>query len=258
MRVIEAHRAKVVPDCIRGGASWARRSVTEAKDAGRILLCRGWLSHAPTAFQREVLSRSMLRTFEPDQPIYHCGDPPGGMYGLVSGAAAVLVAPGTSGPYFVHFAHPGSWFGSVAAITREPRRVGVVARRRTTAMHLSMAAIDEMVAADHSVWRYFALNVVLNLDLAMQAYDDLMIRDPETRVAAILLRLAGHEAGVYDCIDTLRIDVTQTEVAEIANLSRNAIGRILSRLAAAGLIAVGYGHLTILELEALIARARKQ
>jgi len=231
--------------------------------AEAVLLRRGWLSHLPAGLQKQVLSRSSLKTFEAGEALYHAGDQAGGMYGLVSGAAAISVAPGDYGPYFVHFALPGTWFGHASAIIRQPRRVGVMARRQTTVMYYPATAMDELVAANPESWRYFTLNVILSLDLAMQAYDDMMIRDPQTRVCAVLLRLAGLGADSLDGTgnggarptsngDIIQIEVTQSEIAEISNLSRNGVGRILARLASAGLVESGYGHLRILKPRALI------
>ncbi len=57
----------------------------ELPEAHEIVLKDGWLSRTPSTFQRIVLDRSQLQTFETGAPIYALGDPPGRMYGLVSG-----------------------------------------------------------------------------------------------------------------------------------------------------------------------------
>jgi CRP-like cAMP-binding protein len=223
----------------------------QGRNAEKIIQTRGWLSQLPVEFQTAVLNRSFLKVYQPKEPVYHLGDEPGGIYGLISGGIAISVAPGRHGPYFAHFALPGFWFGEASVITGRPRRVGVVARRRTTLLHLPLPAIQELVAADPIVWRYLAANAVLSLDLAMTGYDDLMIRDPQTRVASILLRLAGYRTDLSQPGEEPQIDITHAELAEIAGLSRNSVGRALARLSEAGLIAFGYSQIGILKPRAM-------
>ena len=97
--------------------------------ARKIAIDHGWLSQTPPSFQRMVLNRCRLQRFESEQSIYMAGDPPGGMYGLVSGGVGISIAPGEQGPYFAHLGRPGTWFGEASAILRQPRRVGLTATR---------------------------------------------------------------------------------------------------------------------------------
>ncbi len=88
--------------------------------AHKIAIDNGWLSVTPTSFQNTVLEGCRLRCFKAGESIFRVGDPPGGMFALVSGSVGVSIAPGERGPYFVHLAQPGTWFGEAAAITRRP------------------------------------------------------------------------------------------------------------------------------------------
>ena len=88
--------------------------------AREIAQSHGWLSQTPPSFRREVLDRCYLQSFKAGELVFIVGDPPGGMYGLVSGGLGVSIAPGERGPYFVHFARPGTWFGEVSVITGQP------------------------------------------------------------------------------------------------------------------------------------------
>ena len=65
-----------------------------------------------------------VAAFRAGATIYSVGDPPGGMYGLVSGKFAISIAPGERGAHIAHFARSGTWFGEAAAFTEQPRRIG--------------------------------------------------------------------------------------------------------------------------------------
>lgn len=217
----------------------------EREKAKEILSNRGWLSKLPEAARKEVLDRTVLTRFYKGEAIYRLQDPPDGMYGLVSGSVAITMAPGNSHPSTAHYGRPGFWFGERAVITGEPRRVGVLAHSDVAALHLPLSAITEMTNADPSFWRYLALNAALSLDLALRAYEEMKIPDARTRIAAILLRLAGFQTPSFAADDLCRIEITQVELGELAALSRQLVSRVLVCLSKEGLVTMGYAHIDL-------------
>jgi CRP-like cAMP-binding protein len=215
-----------------------------------IMAENGWLSLTPPAFRIAVLQRCRLQDVRTGDTIYRVGDPPGGMYGLVSGGLGVSVAPGESGPYMGHLARPGTWFGEAAAITRQPRRVGLTATRDALLLHLPLAKIDEMTAADPAAWRLFALVTLGHLDTAIGACDDLMRRHHVQRCVAVLLRLGGCRRAPATPND---IDLAQEDIATLANVARTTAGAVLRDLEKAGLLQRSYRRIRILSPEALRA-----
>jgi CRP/FNR family cyclic AMP-dependent transcriptional regulator len=231
--------------------------MSHIEEARSVLRRSGWLTHTPPGFREDVLARAMLRAFAPGAPLYHQGDPPGGIHGLVSGGLAVLIAPGERGPHFAHFARPGFWAGEAAAFTGQPRRIGLMATRQTRTLYLPLDAIHALAAADPLTWRWLALITIGHVDLAIGSADDLMLRDPQARCVAVLLRLAGCRGTPSGPEAAADIDVTQEELATLANLSRNAVGTILRCLAAQGQVRLDYRRITIVkpaELRQRLAR----
>ena len=169
--------------------------MTNHKHARDIVSQQGWLSFTPPAFRQIVLDRCKLLEFRAGATIYSVGDPPGGMYGLVTGNFDLSIAPGERGPYIAHLAQPGTWFGEAAAFTEQPRRIGLAVSRDTEALHLPLPAIREIVAADPGAWRFFGLAAIAHYDVAIGAADDLLIRDHVKRSIAVLLRLGGCRTG---------------------------------------------------------------
>jgi CRP/FNR family cyclic AMP-dependent transcriptional regulator len=100
-------------------------------------------------------------------------------------------------------------------------------------------------------WRMFGMLAMCSFDLAMSALGDLMIRDHTKRCLAVLLRLG-------DCRDPnltekgpIELDLSQGDIATMANLSRNAVGTVLRGLEARGVISLEYRIVKILDAEAL-------
>jgi len=215
------------------------------------VLDRGWLGYTPLSFRRAVLGRCVREQFRAGTQIYSIGDEAGGMYGIVSGGLGVSIAPGERGPYIAHFAMPGTWFGEAAAITRQPRRVGLIATRDSELLHLPLHAIDEIVRDDPSAWRFFALVTIGFLDLAVGAVDDLMIRDHVKRFVAILLRMGDCRYSNSRSGSPIEVDVNHEELAHMANVARTTAGAILRKLEAEGHVALSYRRIGILAPGAL-------
>ncbi len=225
--------------------------MTDADGVKSIVLAKGWLSRTPDAFQRAVLQRCLLRKFKLGASIYRKGDSPGGLFGLVSGALALDIAPSERGPNMAYFLRPGAWFGGAPAFTGQPRQVGFRATRSTELLYLPLHAINAIVAEDSSSWRYFALVGFANLEIAISVCDDLMIRDHSKRFVAMLLQLGGCRLTTPPGANLIEIDVGQAELATMANVARTTAGAPLRRLARSGHIDMAYRRIRIVDPDGL-------
>ena len=214
----------------------------------------GWLKLVPENFREAILTKSFVRTYDRGEQFYRIDDPSGGMFGLASGGVALEVAPGSRAPYVGHFMLPGTWLGQAAVITRQPRRVGVIATRPSTVLVLPTSEFLAIAAGNPEAWRWLALLTVLHNDLAVSVSDDLMIRDPQIRATAILLRLAGCRGGHLDLPEPSEIDLSQEQLARLTNLSRTTLGEMLRQYEEAGWISQSYRRLTVLAPENLLKR----
>jgi CRP-like cAMP-binding protein len=224
--------------------------------ARKIVSDNGWLSQTPLSFQSAVLDRCRLQSFKRGQSIYMAGDPPGGMFGLVSGGVGISIVPGERGPYFAHLGRPGTWFGEAAAILRQPRRVGLTATRNARMLYLPIEKIDEIVARDSNAWRLFSLVTINHLEMAIGACDDLMLRDHVKRCIATVLRLGGCRNASPVSGAPIEIDARQDEIATLANVARATAGLVLRELETKGLIENAYRRIRILAPDALRAMLR--
>lgn len=219
--------------------------------ASEIVSRQGWLSQVPESFRQKVLNRCLLENFAAGAVIYSLGDPPGGMYGLASGRCGVSIAPGERGPYLVHFAMPGTWFGELPAFTGLPRRVGLIAARDATVLHLPLPAIREIVRLDPGAWQYFAFVMIDHLGVALGAADDLLIRDHTRRFIAVLLRAAGCRNATPPSAEPIEIDVSQHDLAAMSNMARTTANTVLRKLERTGSVEVSYRRIRIVAPDAL-------
>ena len=134
---------------------------------------------------------------------------------------------------------------------KHARVVGMRATRPSTLLLLPMAEFDALVTENPGAWRLFTAMALVTGSIAMNAADDLLIRDTSRRCIASLLRLAGlrNDSGLTPPFD--EVDVTQEELANLSNLSHNAAGLLLRDMERRCHIELAYKSIRILNAAAL-------
>lgn len=220
-------------------------------DDMRLLMTRGWLSLCEPSFAEALLGRGRVQVLEMSEPLFHPGDPSTGIFGVLSGGLGVSFVVPEFGPSVAHHVLPGAWFGEMALV-RRVRTVGVQATRLSRVAFVAIRDIEALVREEPRWWSSMALLAVLNGQLAMGVAYDLMLRDPQQRCVATLLRLAGFRHGTPRPMGPVELDITQADLAHMTNMSRNSIGAILRGLRESKLIEVDYGQLIILDPHGLM------
>lgn len=210
----------------------------------RAVCDRGWLSHHPPAFRDEVLRRSVARTYAAGEAFYHLGDPVGGIYGLVSGLMTVTSAPGMALPRMIHVGAPGTWTGEGPFLSGAPRRLTLRAAGESRVLHLPLEAMEAMAERDPSAARRFGLIPLINIDTLLRVIHDLLLKDPQRRIGAVLLRAAAGGTP---------LPVTQSEIGEMSCTTRKQVNFALRRFETEGWVERGYRSVTLRNAAAMRA-----
>ncbi|WP_051661407.1 Crp/Fnr family transcriptional regulator [Bosea sp. 117] len=204
---------------------------------------QGWLPSLPEAFRSEVLRRSVLLHFAAGEPVFHLDDPPGGIYGLVSGTVSVSLAPAGATPRLILLGVPGHWTGEGCFLTRKPRKAELRAVVETTMLHLPLDAMDQMAARDPAVTHHVALMLMMTVEFLFRVIHDLQKPEADRRIASVLQRTTW--------IGEVPIPLTQSEVGVMANASRKQVNAAIRRFSEAGWLTNTYRSITITDPGAL-------
>jgi CRP/FNR family transcriptional regulator, cyclic AMP receptor protein len=210
-----------------------------------------WLRLVPESFRTALMDGCIVRDYAPGDGIFRHEDSPIGLVGLVSGMARVDVAPNERGPSLGHFVRPGNWVGAVAVLAQQDHFVSLTATRASTAAILPVAALNHLAMSDKDTWRYIGLLVATNMKTAIGFADDLMIRAPSMRLAAVMLRLAGVRNADNPLDPEPELDINQSELAALANLSRATAAKLISRWQDTGMLACNYRKIRLLRAKSL-------
>lgn len=207
---------------------------------------RGWLSLQPAAFRQAIIKRGRILTFRTGAPVFQSGDEGGGIYGIVSGAIGCEVTTAVAGPTLVHVMQSGWWFGEGPMLFGRRRNMTFMAMEDARLLLVPLQAVREIASEDSQAARLLGQLAEITAVLAIEAGCELLIRDARHRIAAVLLRVTAVLEGVVPD-DPCGFRITQTQLGEMSNVSRNHSNAALLELQAAGYVTLNYGRIVVRE-----------
>lgn len=225
---------------------------SELSDARQRLAESSWLRRFPDDLRECFLERTrLLPAFDRGDRVYNMGDPPNGIYGVVSGCFAFEIAPQEEGPQLVHQYRAGSWFGELAHVLQQPRLATIYATQPSRCLRISAAELNGLLRSDPRLWQQVALSLADASQLAMTVINDMMVRSPKRRLAACLLRLAGLRNDEPIDRAILEIDLTHAALGAMTNSSRATVAHYLKELEAEGCLEYRYGRIRLTRIRQL-------
>lgn len=226
-------------------------SAMERDEGLSILGSQGWLATTPLEFRKRFLSAARWRHIDAGSTVTLGGEERDDVIGLAVGTVGITSTLGLDGTPMTHLAHAVFWMGYGPLLLGRPRVVTVEARTHLWIAVIPKGSILPLLDETTRWWRCFMRLLAEYGDLGAMIASDLLIRQSDRRLAATILRFAGLRGDGKNRTEQIRLAVTQTELAEAANLSRNAAGMILRKLAANRYIKIDYRGLVVLDPSAL-------
>jgi CRP/FNR family cyclic AMP-dependent transcriptional regulator len=201
-----------------------------------------WFSGLPLAMQQNLVENALWQTLEPRQTLTYGGDTSGGIVGLATGTTMLVpaVGPAEAGP--IHLFHAPVWFGLMPMSKARPRAVSAVAQTSCRVARVSQNFMVGMLAGNPGWWQHINDLSLTHFMTATQTAADLHINDSKRRLGAVLLRVADRR---HDGDKPVDIAISQMDLAQMANMSRQTTGQILKSLASAGLVSWTYRSITV-------------
>jgi CRP-like cAMP-binding protein len=226
-------------------------SIMNEAEAKAFVARTGWLWTQPEWVRESVLAGSKLRRYEPGQFTFYAGDDPGGMYGVVSGGFGVLVPSGDGELLPCHILRGGVWFGYGPALSGTGRKLTFKSVERSTALHLPMHELTAIGAGRPEFFRILgALNDMSYMMMAAGVIGDLLISSGERRIAAVIVRNARPQPSAEPQLPwPLRL--SQAELAQMSNSSRDRVNRTLAKFAKAGWLMADFKKIVVKDFAGL-------
>lgn len=210
------------------------------------VLRRGrWFSSLPLALQARIVQLAVLRTFRTGQHLLRTGDPPRGMYGLVSGRTRHVYTVGEDREVLLHVGGPGLWTGEYVMLSRGRSINSVIADAPTTALHLGAKDWQRIVDDEPRWLSHFATLLAERFATAFRAYAESQALSRDEWVYA-RLRLVAQVEREHGTAGSC-IHLSQSHLASMVGVSRQTLNAALGRLQQRGLLRVGFRRIELVD-----------
>ena len=187
--------------------------------------------------------------------MFHAGDETGGICGLVSGGIGIYLPSESGDLRLAHIGRSGVWFGYGPLIRGRRRSLTFSPTEATWLLQVPLPALQEIAGASLVQQRAILSIGEYGMDTAIAVIDNLLIQNNARRIAATLLRVAPVPEP-WDSSREVEINITQSQLGEMATVGRQVVNRELQRLEAKRWLSVSYSRIKILNRDALAGFAR--
>jgi CRP-like cAMP-binding protein len=217
----------------------------------RLFARRGWLADADEALRLAVLSSAQAVRFERGERVFSVQDPPGGIYGVVSGGIGIEGSSQWHPLRMGHILRMGDWFGYRPALTGHACAIGFLAVEPSALVLVPLHALNHLKRKRPEFLALLTAMAIRGDELGTLVAFDLLIRNARRRIAAVLLRVTGAHDKLPPS-DPRGFLLDQAVLGEMANASRVYTNRTLSFFRQRGWIDVDGSPIALTNVPALI------
>lgn len=220
------------------------------------LFVNAWARALPEAVQSEIIASAQSQMLEPPAEVISQGEPFAGLICVLSGEMHVIGTARCGDELLIGVLRQGDWTGFLAALDRGPYAFSVRAKVDCRVARLDKAATDRIFVRDIDRFR---LLLSPELGVSRRNYTYFV----ETAYRPPMLRLAERMMGLGRWPYSAPIDegarleqISQADLANATRLSRQTINACLSKMAAQGLVKIGYRSVEVIDPQRLGLVAR--
>ena len=192
------------------------------------------------------------RRYRKGEIIFHQDDPGGYLYIIGVGRVRIYVAGPDGREVTLRIFGPDSNFGELSMLDGESRSASAAALDDVTTYVLYREDFLNLLRENFALVQHILVILAERVRYTTNYSEQLAFLSAPGRVAALLVRLAGAEAAAVQA--PIRLELSQQELADFANTTREWVNRALHDFAAEGLVRVERRAVVILNPSGLLAR----
>jgi CRP/FNR family transcriptional regulator, cyclic AMP receptor protein len=203
-----------------------------------------WFGRVAPERQAMLLAAGRIRSFRNQQRIYRLGDPPNGLYRLISGEVRLISYPVVGRQLLVARLEPGGWFGELSTIDGGPRPQDAISFGPSKVLHISSRDFERMSRDNPEIFRDVARLLGQRQRMAVQ-YAGMTVSLPAKLRLSHLLLVALDTSEKPPSGAERTISLTQSDIAAALGASRQTTNKLLKSLEQTGAVSLGYGRITV-------------
>lgn len=219
----------------------------------KLLSSYGWLSRTSPTFIDSVIALGRWKKVYGGERVTTAGEEKSELIALAEGVATLSSNIGYAETPLVHIFRPPFWWGYTYLVGSGPRRYTCEMRTSGWLLSIDGKSLERLMNRETAAWPAMVRLAIGHTDLAATVAGDLVTRGSRKRTLAVLLRCSGHrDSDSMDAPPLKSIPLTQAELADASNLSRNTVVTVLQELAAKNLVGLSRRSIEIKNPSALL------
>ncbi len=236
------------------GSTNARLGLPEPIET--ILGYDGWFSALPADVRAGLITHMKIEYYGKGETIFKQGGQAKGLYVFLSGQGRAIGLASGGDEVLMALYHPGNWIGHAPLVDGRP---ATMTCRAEIASHIGFVSADQVKALFQARPECMAALVAPIVNMLRVIYRHLIISSHAGPERLIAERLYGLASIIYGAAQKPRAFVdnfNQSDLANATGLSRLTVNKALKKMDELGIVKLGYGRISILNPDALLAMSR--
>ena len=209
-----------------------------------------WYSGLNISFQDFICRHALTLTFEKDARVFLSGQRFNGMYAVLDGAVRLGYIDIHGKEAIAAIAEPIMWFGEISLVDQLPRSHDAICIKKSTLLHLPAQAIQQLLQQHPEFWFHIAQLTSQKLRYAFMELIALQTQSLSQRLAQRLLFILNGYGNHLE-IEQHTIYISQEQLAQLMNCSRQSVNQELQQLEKMQVLRVAFKQIEILDLAQL-------
>ena len=209
-----------------------------------------WFRSLPEPFQDFIFQHCKQKWIEKNAAVFLAQDTFDGVYGVLEGSISLGYIDIHGNETIAAIAEPVMWFGEISLIDQQPRSHDAIALKKSLVLHIPPEPLKELLIQQPNYWYYFALLTSQKLRYLFLEKIAIQSQKVSQRLAQkLLFILEGY--GNRRSIPDFSIHISQDQLANMLNVSRQTVNQELNHLEKQAIIQVGFKKIEIIDFEKL-------
>lgn len=220
-----------------------------------VLLQDRWFANLPVAVRQNLVDHMKVVEASAGQPLFLRGGEFDGVYCVLKGAVRISACAVDGSEGILTSIQPPQWFGELGLFDRRSRTHDATAEGDAFLLHLSVAALDDLLAKDPVLAQHFGALLSQKMRDLFRGLEGVSLLPRQAWVARRLVMLASQQSRADPGKGKQTVSVPQDELALMLAMARQTVNRILHKLEDDGILRCGYAQIDILDWDALVREA---
>jgi len=194
-----------------------------------------------------IAALSHRRSLIKDELIFQQGDAGDTLYAVISGQVRISVSAEDGKEIFLNIMEPGDAFGEIALIDGEPRTATATAITDVGLITIERKRFMNLMEQEPKLAIHLLHVFCERLRWTSGLVEDAAFLDVPSRLAKRLLKLCERHGNLTD--RGIQVDISQSELAQFLNVSRQKVNKYLQEWRKAGAIELARGKIVVCNSE---------